>query len=93
MTEAKIKQWTYLMMTLTLGLIALGAIFPIGIASTYVGLGIPISVINVFLIHSFTPDHPTFKKWARGIYIFYGTLLIGFTLLFILLGVIFSFGF
>lgn len=95
MTEEKLKKITYGLMALTLGLIAIGVLFPIGIASTYVGLGIPISIINIYLIHSYpiAQEDVRLKKWARMIYVFYGSLFVFFTLLTILIGFIFSFGF
>jgi hypothetical protein len=95
MNERKLKNITYGLMGLTLVTIALGAIFPVGITSTYLGFGVPISVINIYLIYSFKDaDNPTlFKKWARLIYLFYGGIFILFAVLLVIIGIIFSFGF
>lgn len=92
MTEAKLKKLTYFLMVLTLGLIALGVIFPVGIVSMYIGIGIPISVINVYLIHSAPPsdDVKGFKRWSKYIYLFYGGLFGLFVILTITIALIFS---
>lgn len=92
MTENKLKKLTYGLMVLTLMFIALGVIFPLGIVSMYVGLGIPISVVNVYLVHSAPPSHDPerFKKWSRMIYVFYGGLFGLFILLTITIALVFS---
>jgi hypothetical protein len=90
--QEKLKRLTYVLMVLTLGLIALGVIFPIGIVSMYIALGIPISGLNVYLIHSALPSHHSdhFKRWSRRIYLFYGALLGLFILITITIALIFS---
>jgi hypothetical protein len=93
MSLSKIKKITYALMTLTLVVLALGFIPIIGIGTMYISVGVPLSFVNIFFVHSAANQDAAYKQWAKRIYAFYITLFVLFTLTFILIGIIFSFGF
>ncbi len=93
MSLDKIKKLTYGLMALTIGILALGFIPIIGIGTMYISVGVPLSLVNLFLVHGATDQDASYKKWAKKIYAFYISIFVLFTITFILIGIIFSFGF
>jgi hypothetical protein len=83
------------MMALTLAVLALGVFPLLGVGTMYISIGVPLSLVNVFLIISLPEEQKedAYRQWAKLIYLFYGALFVIFTLIFIIIGVIFSFGF
>lgn len=93
MSLDKIKKLTYGLMALTIGILALGFIPIIGIGTMYISIGVPLSLVNIFLVQGAADQDASYKKWAKKIYAFYIFIFVLFTIMFILIGIIFSFGF
>lgn len=91
MSESKIKKLSYLMMAATVALMAVGGLFQLGIVTMYVSIGVPLSIVNIFLVTGASGDvSPQFKRFKKVVLIFYGLLFLAFTLTTILVGLIFS---
>jgi len=95
MTFSTLKKVTYVMMALTFDVLALGVFPLLGVGTMYISIGVPLSLVNVFLIISLPEEQKdvAYRQWAKLIYLFYGALFVIFILIFIIIGVIFSFGF